>query len=196
MSKKIGYIVSNTKIIEDNNLICVKYSEYDKEIHKPCIFIGLKELRENFNFDIDVLDRHIDTDRHWTLSVNENRNIFDDDIYEFTKKCYQDIINKFKYYSLDPFLMGKTKFINKIKEFDKKNDITTVETSKTLFLCSENIIVGINKDTIDYFGINISEEIKIQPPIDYKSINEIKYFNEIYNKNEVSGVALIIFFNS
>ena len=112
-------IVSQTKINVSDDFNVVK--SMDEIIHGfPTLIIGFDIAVKHFP-DLDVIARKADDNVYWTFKRNEKRDIFEEDMYNFTRLCYYSLVSDITYYFIDPIFLSIKKIkkiINKIHSLD------------------------------------------------------------------------------
>jgi hypothetical protein len=192
---KIGNIVSHTKINVSDDFNVVE--SLDNIIQGlPTLVVGWDYVNKNFP-DADIINRKIDDNTYWTFKRNEKRDIYEEDIFYFTRNAYKSLIKDIKYVFIDPIQFGlKTlkKVINKINSID----IIGYYHKDMVYLYGDNIIFGIDLELLEYIGIDRNKILlKISSKclvfleekdifIEYKNSiehidNQVKYIPYIYS---------------
>ena len=147
----LGNIVSQIKINVSDDFNVVK--SIDEIIHGlPTLIIGFDIAVKHFP-DLDVISRKAAENVYWTFRRTEKRDIFEEDIYNFTHLCYYSLVSDIVYYFIDPLALSKKsikKIIRKVLSF---NNPIIYQINDMVYIYSEKYIFGIDLNLLEFIGI-------------------------------------------
>jgi len=117
---KVANIVTNNqlKINNDFNVI----DSLDKIIENlPTLIIGWDIVKE-INPNADYFNRKLSDDIFWTFYITEQRDLYEEDLYNFKIHSYKNLLLEIKYEYLDFILLTNTEILDKFKELKLKNN--------------------------------------------------------------------------
>lgn len=191
----IGNIVTNNNLGYKNFNIINSFD--DIIVNLPTLIIGwdnVKVIAPN----ADYFDRKLSDDIFWTFSITEKRDMHEEDLYYFIKKCYEVFVSKSNYIYIDFILFENKKVLNIFNIIKNSSKKIGFQTDNMIYINVDNLIYGIDLNVIDYIGkdrnqlINylknhigvlfINNEILIEYK-DYmdKLNNKLKYIPYIYS---------------
>ena len=148
----LGNIVSQTKINVSDDFNVVK--SMDEIIHGlPTLIIGFDIALKHFP-DLDVISRKAGENVFWTFKRTEKRDIFEEDIYNFTHLCYYLLVSNVVYYFIDPLTLPKKsikKILRKIYSFNKP---VIYQNNDMVYIYGEKYIFGIDLNLLEFIGLN------------------------------------------
>lgn len=155
---KVGNIVSDEKLSVSCDFNVVK--TMDEIIHGlPTLIIDFEYIKKNYK-DYKVMNRRLSNNLYWTFKKTEKRDLHDEDLYHFTRKCYLNYCLNSTYLFLDPtsFTIKKTKKILD-KLYSSKNIVTYNKFDSDrgldmLYIYAENIVFGVDLNYCHSFGID------------------------------------------
>lgn len=179
--KKIGNIICNNNLKVDN--IFNKYNSINNiDNDLPTLVIGLENAKNNIN-GFNILKKNYNNGLlRWTFKKTERRSDYEEDMYNFNKICYENIIKDIKYKNIDI----KKYSLNKIKTIIK---YINNNNKKYCYLSyNENFLFLFDKKFKTVFGLSLSY-------CEYIGIEKNKILNKIFsNKNNVK-IKNLSFFN-
>lgn len=148
----LGNIVSTTKINVSDDFNVVK--SMDEIIHGlPTLIIGFDIAVKNFP-NLDVITRKADDNVYWTFKRTEKRDIFEEDVYNFTRLCYSSLVSNLTYYFIDPFFLT-TKSIKKIiKKIHSLYNPVIYRYNDMVYIYGEKLIFGLDLSLLEFIGLN------------------------------------------
>jgi hypothetical protein len=197
---KIANIVSNTKenVSDDFNVV----KSLDDIIQGlPTLIIGWEYIKNNYP-NYSIIDRKLDNNLFWTFKKTENRELHDEDIYNFSLNVYKNLIKNVKYYFLDFISLKKSNVKKFLYIFYNNKSITyrhqqLIKNIDMAYIYMDNVIYGIDLNLLEYIGFNknkildrISKNTKVFLEqnnifIEYKKgidflDNQVKYIPYLY----------------
>lgn len=155
---KIGNIVSKNKVIVSENFNVVDNLD-EIVLGLPTLIVGWDLLNENFN-NYDVINRKISENTYWTFSKNENRSVYEEDLYFFIERTYKSLVNGIYYIFMDPILFSRKKIkkiINKIISCDL---IYSYKHKNMIYIYADQIIFGVDLSLLEFIGLKKDKIIK------------------------------------
>lgn len=147
----LGNIVSTTKINVSDDFNVVK--SMDEIIHGlPTLIIGFDIAVKSYP-NLDVISRKADENVYWTFKRTEKRDIFEEDMYNFTHLCYYSLVSDITYYFIDPLSLSKRsikKIIRKIKLF---NNPIIYRNDDMVYIYGEKLIFGLDLSLLEFVGL-------------------------------------------
>lgn len=147
----LGNIVSTTKINVSDDFNVVK--SMDEIIHGlPTLIIGFDIAVKSYP-NLDVILRKADENVYWTFKRTEKRDIFEEDMYNFTHLCYYSLVSDIAYYFIDPLSLSKRsikKIIRKIKLF---NNPIIYRNDDMVYIYGEKLIFGLDLSLLEFVGL-------------------------------------------
>lgn len=192
----VGNIVSGIKINVSDDFNVVK--SMDDIIHGlPTLIVGWDTAIKIYP-DLDVITRKATDNVFWTFKRTEKREVFEEDIYNFTRFAYESLIKDIAYYFIDPMqlsLKSLKKIINKIR---KVSNPIMYQHDDMIYIYAEKIIFGVDLNLLEFIGLNRNKIIsKLSPNnqvflhkneifIEYKKRvenldNQVKYIPYLYS---------------
>lgn len=191
---KIANIVVDNKIKLNNKFNIVK-DFTDIIENKPTLIIGLNNVKK-LNINLDFLDRKISENIFWTFNKTEKRLLFEEDLYSFQKKIYDDLKKNNNYFFID-FILESNNFIKKfINDLKYKDNIITYQHKNMLYMLFDSKIHGIDLNQLKYIGKNLDKTLKYFNSVSnvflYEDGKNIKFNNDLEMFNyEVKYIPLI-----
>jgi len=191
---KIGNIVSQIKInvSEDFNVV----ESLDSIIQGlPTMVIGWDYVNKYFP-NVDIINRKINDNTYWTFKKNEKRDIYEEDMYYFTQRAYNNLIKDIVYVFIDPILFNLKTIKKVLKKLESISNLIAYHHKNMVYIYGEKIIFGIDLELLEYIGFNrdkiLSKIIKkTQVFLDEKYIF-IEYKNRIENlDNQVKFIPYL-----
>jgi len=174
---KIGNIISDSKIIEDNFNHYNEISQIDNDF--PTLIIGWAKTKEIYKDKVSILHKQISENLFWTFSEKERKVDFEVDIESFKNNCYKKIGDNLHYVYLD-ILHGKYKINKKIiqKIYSLTSPVSYISKNNMLYIFNENLIFGIDLNICDFIGVKKEKIIGRITSLP----NSLLLGNEIFNK--------------
>ena len=192
----VGNIVSATKINVSDDFNVVK--SMDEIIHGlPTLIIGFDIAVKHFP-DLDVITRKAADNVFWTFNKTKNREVFEEDIYHFTRFCYKSLTDSLTYFFIDPIHLSKKSTIKLIRKLLTLSNVVTYRHDDMVYIYGDKIIFGLDLSLLEFVGLN-SEKISLklstksqvfleknQIFIEYKNKvenldNQVKYIPYLYS---------------
>lgn len=157
--KKLGYIVSNTKLRGAVDFVETTTDPSCLLTDKPILVVGLENARkliENFS----ILRKNPSENRFWTFGKTEKRNDYERDIEKFYKYVIEKHILGIRYYYLN---------IIKLSFKEIKSFLSIVYSEKPkyvyiyrdmLYLYDGEYIFGVSLKILRYAGMDIERHLK------------------------------------
>ena len=179
--KKLGYIVSKTKIKDVVGFVeVVKSYEEITDFTKPILIVGLNEAKK-FKEGFSILNKRIDKNIFWTFSKIERRIDYEKDILDFYNYVISTNIDNIKYKYINLLTLSKNKCKNMLKLLNN-NEIKYIYISNNMIYCYYNeIVFGFSLMIAEYCGI---DKDKILKKIKNNSHIEISY-NDYFIDNNI-----------
>ena len=191
----IGNIVSNNLNTYDKFFNVV--SSIDDVIPElPTLIVGW-DIVKTIDPDTDFIDRKLSDNIFWTFKKTEKRDLFNNDLYDFTEHCSKLLIKDIEYIFID---------LIQLTDLEIKNIFKTIKNNKSIgfkyrdmiYIYSLNKIYGLDLSLVQYLGYDKVEKInKIKSIcvdfltneeilIEYKDITEmlgeqVKYIPFLYS---------------
>lgn len=130
------------------------FSSMDENIDKelPLLIIGYENAKEMFG-ELNIMDKQIDKNTFWTFERFADRMIYERDLEEFIKFSFKNVLKKIKYVDVDIIQIKKNKLFKIVKKLlTINNTITYKNKNDVYYILYENIIFGIDLNTISFFG--------------------------------------------
>jgi hypothetical protein len=166
---EIANIVSETKINVGPEFNVV--SSVDEIIFKnlPTLIIGYNTICDLYGVEkINVLKRNVTDKIFWTFKRNVKRNLYESDLEDFIRFSYNIYIDKISYVDLDVIQFSPQKLLKITRKIlNLTNAISYKSEIGVIYIYSENIIFGVDLNTLKYVGLDIE---KIENKIKEKSV--------------------------
>ena len=164
---KIANIVStiNITVSDDFNVV----TALDDTIQGlPTLIIGWDYIKKNFP-DYDIIDRKLGNNIFWTFKPTEKRDLYQQDLYNFINNTYKNLLDKVKYYFIDPFILTRKQVIKIVRKILTSNDKISYLHDNMMYIYFDNMIIGINLEMLEFMGLNTD-----------KIVSKIKSSNGIF----------------
>lgn len=169
----VGNIVSTTKInvLDDFNVV----KSMDDIIHGlPTLIIGWDIAIKKFP-DLDVITRKAADNVFWTFKKNEKREIFEEDVYNFTHFAYEYLIKDITYYFIDPTQLSTKNLKKVIRKIRGISNPVIYQHDDMIYIYGEKLIFGLDLNLLEFIGINRN-----------KIISKLSSNNQVFlHKNEI-----------
>ncbi len=153
----VGNIVSNTKINVSADFNVVK--SLDEIIQGlPTLIVGWDKLNSYFH-DYNVLTRTVNDDICWTFKKNEKRDLYEEDLYYFTKKSYENLVKDIIYLYIDPIVFTKGMIKKIYRKLASADGIITYHHDNMLYIYCEKIVFGLDLDMLKFIGIDVDKTL-------------------------------------
>ncbi len=158
----IGTIVTNSKNIETNFLVCVTDKfDISRGVSTPTIIVG-KNLAQDIcgSENIHLLDRKISDNLYWTFAKTEQRSEYEKDLKEFNSKILDSLLRRITYKNLNIF-MEPISTIKKFLNFMYGNSQKVIYASyNMLYVYCHGTVYGVSMQDLQYAGITRSKVFK------------------------------------
>ena len=155
---KLGNIVTNDKINVPPEFNVVKTIE---EIIQgiPTLIIGYDLINKLYP-EFDITNISINTNTYWTFKRTERRDKFEEDLFWFMSKVYQDLTKQVKYVFVDP-IQYRSRTLYKIirKIYSIENKIAYIHLDM-VYIYGDKIIFGVDLKLLRYMSVNVDKIIK------------------------------------
>lgn len=147
----IGNIVvkGNAKISVPRMNVVSEMSEINNQY--PTLLIGYYELKPKYT--LDFLNRKLGDNLFWTFKRDEERTMYNRDLYDFVIHCEEQFMSGFEYYPIDPF---------KIKRKSVKKIIKHITTTPSIFHIDKDMLFIHTKGITFGFNLGIGKVIGIK----------------------------------
>jgi hypothetical protein len=163
----IGNIVTKSIIKSPDKFNVV--DSLDKIIESlPTLIIGWEIVKE-INPNVDFYDRKLSNTIKWTFTLNERRNLYEEDLYYFIQECHNNLISKITYKYIDFILNDDIELTTIFKNIKNSEKNILFKNDNMIYIYSSNYIFGIDLDIIEFVGRNID-----------KLINYLKSFINVF----------------
>lgn len=184
----VGNIVNCDKEIDEKYFKCVSLETYLNNgvgNDLPTLIIGWIEVKENFK-SASILNKTIFTGDggkgglYWTFSPKEKRGVFEENLKNFKKKCYEDLVKHVNMYNIDPLLFNiKTteELISKILKL--KGGFGYLYEDRIVYVYKDGKILMFDLELMSFINFNIGSIINsFKQNLNVFSDNLEKDFNE------------------
>lgn len=152
---KLANIVSNTKedVSEEFNVV----KSLDEIIQGlPTLIVGWDYIKANYP-EYNMLERKLDNNLFWTFKKTEYREQHDEDIYNFSRNTYKNLVKNVKYYFFDFISLNnisirkilKKLYISELTSYHYTDESRNIDM---VYIYSEKIIFGIDLNQLEYIG--------------------------------------------
>ena len=163
----IGNIVTKS-IIKSHDKFNVVDS-LDKIIESlPTLIIGWEIVKE-INPDADFCNRKLSDNINWTFTLNEKRNLYEEDLYYFIEECHNKLISKITYKYIDFVLTNDDDLADTFKNIKNSEKNIAFKFDNMIYIYSSNYLFGIDLNIISFVGRNTD-----------KLINYLKTFINVF----------------
>jgi len=163
----IGNIVTKS-IIKSHDKFNVVDS-LDKIIESlPTLIIGWEIVKE-INPDADFCNRKLSDNINWTFTLNEKRNLYEEDLYYFIEECHNKLISKVTYKYIDFVLTNDDDLADTFKNIKNSEKNIAFKFDNMIYIYSSNYLFGIDLNIISFVGRNTD-----------KLINYLKTFINVF----------------
>jgi hypothetical protein len=191
----VGNIVTHGNINVDK-YFKVTNSLDDIIVNKPTLIVGW-DIVKTINPDVDFIDKKLSENIFWTFKKTERRDIFEDDLYNFTEYCYGLLVKDISYQFIDLIQLNDNELKNIFKLIKNSKNVIGYLYNQMLYIYAEKTIYGLDLNLLTYMGystINTLSKIKSycsvfldnkEILIEYKDVidmlnNEVKYVPFLY----------------
>lgn len=155
---KLGNIITTDKINVPSEFNVVK--TIDDIIHGlPTLIVGY-DLVNKLYPEFDITDVYVCTNMYWTFKRTERRDKFEEDLYWFISKVYQDLTKQVNYVFVDPIqYTNRTlyKILRKIYSLEKKVSYLHADM---IYIYGDKIIFGVDLMLLRYMSVNVDRIIE------------------------------------
>ena len=164
---KIANIVSTINItVSDDFNVVMALDDIIQGL--PTLIIGWDYIKKNFP-DYDIIDRNLGNNIFWTFKPTEKRDLYQQDLYNFINNTYKNLLDKVKYYFIDPFILTRKQVIKIVRKILTSNDKISYLHDNMMYIYFDNMIIGINLEMLEFMGLNTD-----------KIVSKIKSSNGIF----------------
>lgn len=152
----LGYIVAERKLQKIDSLV-----EQVKDISladstKPILVVGWENAKKLQGYTT-VLDRRISENLFWTFGKTESRMDFEKDLKQFYDYIYFKILDKVKYYYVDPITLKYSKAKILCNIIDSKEEKNIYIHKNMVYMPYKGSILGLSLSICKYCGLNINK---------------------------------------
>lgn len=181
----VGNIVNCNKEIDEKYFNCVSLETYLNDgvgNDLPTLIIGWSEVKANFK-SVSILNKTITKGLggkngvYWTFSPKEKRGIYEEELKNFKKKCYEDLTKTVNIHNIDPLLFN-------IKTTDELILKISKLTNGFGYLYQGRIVYVYKDDKILMFDLDLIEFINFNKEL---IINSFKQNLQVFSENLEEG---------
>lgn len=192
----VGNIVTHSNINVDKYFKVVNSLD-DIIDGLPTLIIGW-DIVKNIDPNVDFINKKLSDNIFWTFKKSERRDIFEDDLYNFTEYCYKLLITNIKYTFIDLIQFSKSEIKDTFRYIKNSEKVIGYLYNNMLYLYIEKTVYGLDLNLLKYMDYNLDETLsKIKTYcsvfldnkdilIEYKDVidmlnNEVKYVPFLYS---------------
>jgi hypothetical protein len=189
-------------IVTHSNINVEKYFNVVNSLDKiidglPTLIIGW-DIVKNIEPNADFINKKLSDNIFWTFKKSERRDIFGDDLYNFTEYSYKLLITNIKYTFIDLIQFSKSEVKDIFKYIKNSKKVIGYLYNNMVYLFIEKTVYGLDLNLLKYMDYNLDETLlKIKTYcsvfldnkdilIEYKDVidmlnNEVKYVPFLYS---------------
>lgn len=153
----VGNIVSATKINVSDDFNVVK--SMDDIIHGlPTLIVGFDIAVKHFP-DLDVITRKASENVFWTFKRTEKREIFEEDIYNFTRFAYRALTDSLTYFFIDPIQLSTKSIKRLLKKLYGLTNPITYRHDDMVYIYGDGIIFGLDLTLLQFINLKVEKII-------------------------------------
>ena len=180
---KIANIVSTINItVSDDFNVVMALDDIIQGL--PTLIIGWDYIKKNFP-DYDIIDRKLGNNIFWTFKPTEKRDLYQQDLYNFINRAYKNLLDKVKYYFIDPFVLTRKQVRKTVQKILTSNDKISYLHDKMIYIYFDNMIIGINLEMLEFMGLNTDKIVSKIKSSDGIFLDKDSIFIEYKDKVEM-----------
>ena len=180
---KIANIVSTINItVSDDFNVVMALDDIIQGL--PTLIIGWDYIKKNFP-DYDIIDRKLGNNIFWTFKPTEKRDLYQQDLYNFINNTYKNLLDKVKYYFIDPFILTRKQVIKIVRKILTSNDKISYLHDNMMYIYFDNMIIGINLEMLEFMGLNTDKIVSKIKSSDGIFLDKDSIFIEYKDKVEM-----------
>ena len=164
----VGNIVNCNKEIDEKYFNCVSLETYLNDgvgNNLPTLIIGWSEVKENFK-SASILNKTITKSEngfnglYWTFSPKEKRGVFEENLKNFKKKCYEDLVKQVNTHNIDPLLFNietTEQLIGKILKL--KGGFGYLYEDRIVYVYKDDKILMFDLELMEFINFNLESII-------------------------------------
>lgn len=162
----------------------------------PTLIVGW-DIVKSIDPNTDFIEKKLSENIFWTFKKTERRDIFEDDLYNFTEHCYSLLIKDIDYKFIDLIQLNQNELKDTFRLIKKSENVIGYLYDKMLYIFVEKTIYGLDLTLLKYMDYNTEDVLcKIKSYcstfldnkeilIEYKDVidmlnNEVKYVPFLY----------------
>lgn len=159
-------------IVTNSNINVDKYFKVSDSLNNiiqdlPTLIIGW-DIVKTINPDVDFIDKKLSDNIFWTFKKTERRDIFEEDLYNFTQYTYNLLVKDIKYHFVDFIELDKNEIKDVFNRIKNKKSISYFYDNM-IYIYSEKTIYGIDLKLVKYLDFDTT-----------KTINKIKNYSTVF----------------
>ena len=191
----VGNIVTHSNINIDKYFKVVNSLD-DIIVGLPTLIVGW-DIVKSIDPNTDFIEKKLSENIFWTFKKTERRDIFEDDLYNFTEHCYSLLIKDIDYKFIDLIQLNLNELKDTFRLIKKSENVIGYLYDKMLYIFVGKTIYGLDLTLLKYMDYNTEDVLcKIKSYcstfldnkeilIEYKDVidmlnNEVKYVPFLY----------------
>ena len=119
----------------------------------PTLIIGWDYIKKNYP-SYNIINRKLDNNLFWTFKKTKNRELHEEDIYNFVESSYKRLIENISYTFIDPILLSRKSIIKILKAINKTDKLISYKHNDMVYLYFDNFVFGIDLNITDFIGLD------------------------------------------
>jgi hypothetical protein len=152
---KIGNIVSSIDVKISNEFNLVK--NMDEIIQGlPTLIVGFDYVNKNYP-DFNILDKEIEPNIYWTFKRTEKRDKFEEDLYWFKQKVYDDLFKQIVYIFVDPIYYRGYVMIKLLRKIINIENKYSLMYNNMIYIYGDNFIFGFDLNLLRFLKLDVNK---------------------------------------
>jgi hypothetical protein len=148
----LGYIITDRKMNDIEAFVEQVKDISEADSTKPILIVGWDKAKTNSGYK-SILEKELEPGVFWTFKKSESRSDFEQDLKNFYKYIFSNILDNISYYYIN-ILNLRYNNIKKIYNiFNSKEKKNIYINNNLLYLMYEGKILGVSLDILEYCGV-------------------------------------------
>jgi len=150
--KPLGYIITDRKLNDVEGFVEQVKDMTDADSTKPILIIGWGNARLHQGYK-SILEKELAPGVFWTFKKSENRSEFEQDIKNFYRYIYDDILDNIEYYYINILNLRYSKLKKLYNIFNSKERKNIYISDNLLYTLYDGKVFGVSLDVLEYCGV-------------------------------------------
>ena len=148
----LGYIITDRKMNDIEGFVEQVKDISEADSTKPILIVGWGNARLHSGYN-SIINKELAPGVFWTFKKSESRSDFEQDLKNFYKYIFNNILNNINYYYINILNLRYNNIKKLYNIFNSKEKKNIYINNNLLYLMYEGKILGVSLDILEYCGV-------------------------------------------